>query len=265
MIARQVREHAGGERHPVHAAQRQRVRRHFHRARAAARVDHLAQQRLDVRRFRRRARRLADVVADAVGHRAEQAAPDAGRFEDRRDQIRRRRLAVRAGDADDLHLAARIAVERRGDQRASASRASSTIAHGTRTPSGAPAARRRSRRRRARSPGARTPCRRRAGPCSATNTCPGRHRPRVVRDAGHGTHGRVGAQPIVSADQTVRRGARRAARPRSWRVPPAPRTPAAIVRSTRRQTAAGVERRARGWDPATRRSRRRRRARSARA
>ena len=45
--------------------------------------------------------------------RAENAAADVGRLEDRREQIRGRRLAVRAGDADDLHVAARIAVERR--------------------------------------------------------------------------------------------------------------------------------------------------------
>ena len=89
------------------------------------------QQRLHVRCLRRRARRFADDVADAVGHRAEQAAPDAGRLENRRDEIRRRGLAVGAGDADHPHLAARDRGRTRRRATASASRASSTIAHGT--------------------------------------------------------------------------------------------------------------------------------------
>ena len=50
---------AGGKRHPVHASQRQRVRRHFHRARAAAASTISRSKRLHVRRLRRRARRLA--------------------------------------------------------------------------------------------------------------------------------------------------------------------------------------------------------------
>jgi len=59
----------------------------FHRAGAAAVIDHLAQQRLDLRRFGRRPGRFADVRArgsDAVGDRTEDSAADARRLEDRR-------------------------------------------------------------------------------------------------------------------------------------------------------------------------------------
>ena len=45
VVAGQIREDARRERHAVDAMQRQRVRRHFHRAGAAPAIDHLAQQR----------------------------------------------------------------------------------------------------------------------------------------------------------------------------------------------------------------------------
>ena len=117
MIAGQVREHAGGERDAIDPAQRQRMRRHLHRAGAALSIDHFAQKLLDVGRFGRRTRRFTDLAADAIGDGPEDAAADAGRVEDRRDEIRRRRLAVGAGDADHPHLAAGIAIERRGQHR----------------------------------------------------------------------------------------------------------------------------------------------------
>ena len=117
VVARQVGEDGGGETHLVDAAKRQRVRRHFHRAGAASTVDHLAQEALNVGRFGRRARRLTQLVANPVRHRAEHAAWNARGFEDGRDQIRGRGLSVRPGDADHLHLCARVAEERGSELR----------------------------------------------------------------------------------------------------------------------------------------------------
>src|SRR5215470_3702371 len=56
-------------------------------------------------------RRLPNLVADAIGDGAEDTALDASGLKDRGHQIRRRRLAVRARDADDPHLLARVAEE----------------------------------------------------------------------------------------------------------------------------------------------------------
>ena len=118
------------------------------------------------------------------------------------DQIRGRRLAVGAGDADHLHLAARDRDRTPRRARASASRASSTIAHGTWTPSGAAcsdtiAAAPRSIAWRANDvPSA-------CWPLSATKTCPGVTRARVVRDAGHRADRGLRAQRIVGPDQTA--------------------------------------------------------------
>ena len=116
MVARQVGEDAGGEAQVVGAAQRQRVRRHFHHARAAAlraacRAASAAAPALPASCAARRASRAADAVAD----RADAPALDAGRLEDRGEHVGRGRLAVGAGDADQRQLLARIAVERRGE------------------------------------------------------------------------------------------------------------------------------------------------------
>src|SRR5947207_888511 len=71
--------------------------------------DNLAEQWLDVGRLRRRPRRLARLVADFVGDRAENAAADVRRLEDRGYQMGGGRLAVGAGDSDHPHLAGRAA------------------------------------------------------------------------------------------------------------------------------------------------------------
>ena len=78
------------------------MRRRLHRARAVARVEHLAKEPLQVDRLGRRALDAAALAADARLDRADQAGPPAGRGEDREEQKRRRRLAVRPGYADDL-------------------------------------------------------------------------------------------------------------------------------------------------------------------
>ena len=132
----------------------------------------------------------------AVRDRAEQAAADAGGLEDRREQIRRRRLAVGAGDADDLHLAARMAVERRGEQRQREPRVLDDRPRHVDVRR-APAARRRRRRRRARSPACANAVPSACWPLSATNTWPGVDRARVVGDAGDDADGRLGAQRVV--------------------------------------------------------------------
>ena len=131
VVARQVGEDAGGEAQVVDAPQRQRVRRHLHHAGAAAVGHHLAQHPLQLGRFRRRPRSRLDLaIADAVADRADAPAADAGRLEDRRQQVRGRRLAVGAGDADERQLVARMAVEG-GRSAASASRAFGTCSQGT--------------------------------------------------------------------------------------------------------------------------------------
>ena len=186
----------------------------------------------------------------AIGDGAEHAAADAGGLEDRRDQIGRRRLAVGAGDADDLHLAARMAIERRGEQ-ASASRASDDHRpRHVRRRAGAGCSER-PRPRRARSPGARTRAPSACCPFSATNTLSRLDRARVVGDAGDRADRRLGAQRIVGAESARVRAARRAVRPRSWLARARRCVATATVRATRRQTRVGLERRARRRHPAT--------------
>ena len=163
VIARQVAEHAGGEAHAVDALQRQRVRRDFHHRGAAALLQHLAQQLLHVGRFRRGARGFAILAADAVGDGAEHAGAKAGGVEDRREQVRRRGLAVRAGDADDRHAPARVIEEAIGEQRQRQPRIANGDPGNRRACPGA-AIRTRSPPRRARPPARRTRRRRRAGP-----------------------------------------------------------------------------------------------------
>ena len=163
VIARQVAEHAGGEAHAVDALQRQGVRRDFHHRRPAAVLQHLAQQLLHVRGFRRGARGFAILAANAVRDGAEHAGAKAGGVEDRRQQVRRRGLAVRAGDADDRHAPARVIEEAIGEQRQRQPR----IANGepgNRRARPAAAIRKRSPPRRAAPPDRRTRRRRRAGP-----------------------------------------------------------------------------------------------------
>jgi len=55
--------------------------------------------------------RFLDFVADAVSNGSEHTARNAGGFEHRGREIRRRGLAVGAGDADHLQLAARMSEE----------------------------------------------------------------------------------------------------------------------------------------------------------
>ena len=183
VVARQVGEDAGGKSQPVDAAERERVRRDFHHTRAAAFDQHLAQHALQLGRFGRRARRVELALVDAIADRADATARHAGGFENRRQHVRGRRLAVRARDADEEQLLARIVVEgrrQRRQRRAIARRPEPGNRH---------VRRRRRSRRRWRSAPRQSPARANFAPSaltprSATNTDPGRHLPRVVGDGG---------------------------------------------------------------------------------
>jgi hypothetical protein len=111
MIASQIGEDASSEADAINALQSQRVRRHLHHAGPASRREHLFHEALDLGRFRRRACRLEVTIAESIQHRPHQPALDPGCLEDRADQICGRGLAVGSGDADDLHLPTRVAVE----------------------------------------------------------------------------------------------------------------------------------------------------------
>ena len=98
-------------------ALRDRDRRGLHRAGLVAGLDHRAQRALEVGRLRRRQPGGLAPAADAALDGAEQPARALRGIQDGRQQERRRRLAVRARDADEVELAARVAVERGGQPR----------------------------------------------------------------------------------------------------------------------------------------------------
>jgi hypothetical protein len=104
MILRQVREDRHVERQAVGAREGQRVRRHLHRHAADAAVAHVREHRLQIERLGRRLVGRACLVAEHVADRADHAGGQAVRAEQRLDQIRGRRLAVRASDADERQL-----------------------------------------------------------------------------------------------------------------------------------------------------------------
>ena len=97
----------------VDSPQGKGVRRRFNDAGAAAGVDHLAQHALERRCLRRRPRRRHLATADLVADGADSPARHPRRLEDRSEQVRRRRLAVGASDANENEIVARVAVERR--------------------------------------------------------------------------------------------------------------------------------------------------------
>ena len=191
------------------------MRRHFHRAGAAAAVDHLAQQTAAPRAPRASCAsrsRTSPPMRYATVPSMPHGMPAASKIDGH--EIRRRRLAVGAGDADDLHLGARMPIERRGEH------------------APAPAARRR------RPPTARATSaarrllghdgdgaafdrllheRRAVGvlPFERDEHVAGLHRARVVGDAGHGGV-RAAARAPCSSGSARDRAARRAARSTSW-------------------------------------------------
>ena len=124
MVLRQVREHERVEADAVEAMQHRRVRGRLERDAAVARVEHLAKRPLQIDRLGRGAHDRPNLSSDPALDGAEQAGPAARRFQDRVQQVRGGRLAVRAGDTGDLELARRLAEEhvRRGRHRSARGR-----------------------------------------------------------------------------------------------------------------------------------------------
>ena len=117
VVLAEVREADRRELRRHEPALRDRDRRGLHRAGLVAGLDHRAQGALEVGRLRRRQPGGLAAAADAALDGAEQPARALRGIQHGRQQQRRRRLAVRAGDADDGELAARVAVERGGQPR----------------------------------------------------------------------------------------------------------------------------------------------------
>ena len=121
MVAGQVREDRRAEMKVVDAPERERVRGGLHHACATPLGDHLAKHPVQFGRFGRRPRGCHFAVGDVVANRTDAAAPDAGRFEDRREEIRRSGLPVGPSDADENEIGAGVAVEscrKRGQRKA---------------------------------------------------------------------------------------------------------------------------------------------------
>ena len=115
MVSREIHEDAGRKMERVDTPQCQRMRRHLHDRRVPAAIDHVAEERLEIGGLRRRPRRVAIFTAGAVDDGTEQAGRKAGGFEDRTEQVRRRGLAVGAGDARETERSCRMVVERGGE------------------------------------------------------------------------------------------------------------------------------------------------------
>ena len=117
MILAQVREDERGEADAIEAAELRAVRRCLHRAAAVTGVEHLPESPLDVNRLRRGPSGRPAFASDPALDRPDQprSCPRSG--EDRVEQKRGGRLAVRAGHAGDLELLARVPEELvRGDR-----------------------------------------------------------------------------------------------------------------------------------------------------
>ena len=101
---------------PVDPVLSQAVRGDLHRHRAHALVRHPREQPLQVRRLGRRAVERHGAPVDAHAGRPDHAGREPGGAEHRLQEVGRRRLPVRAGDADQRHALGRPAEERRGDR-----------------------------------------------------------------------------------------------------------------------------------------------------
>ena len=236
-----------GEPHARDALQHERVRRHFHRARLAAALDHLAQQPLHFRRLRRRVRRVALVGGDRARRervtvpRRPHGSPAASNTDASRYVVVV--LPFVPVTPTTVELLARMAVDdARPVRRAPAARRSCE-ATGTVDAGGRAASRRRSRRRRARRPRRRTSRRRRAARESATKTVPARHGARVVRDARHAASGAAGARSRARARRArASRAAATSAPSVIDRSPPATRASGSVRRSSSTLTSPGLDR-----------------------
>ncbi len=113
VVLREVREHEHREPRAGEPSLRAGDRRRLHRARAVARVQHLAEEPLQVDRLRRVQPRRPLLAPDPALDVREQRGPPPGFVEDRVQQEGGRRLAVRAGDRGDVELLRRLAEEAR--------------------------------------------------------------------------------------------------------------------------------------------------------
>ena len=113
VVLRQVREDEHREPRAREPPLRLRDRGRLHHARAVARVDHLAEEPLQVDRLGRVEPGRPRLAADAPLDVREQAGLPPVGLEDRVQQERGGRLAVRAGDRGDVELAGRVAEEER--------------------------------------------------------------------------------------------------------------------------------------------------------
>ena len=110
-----VRRRLEGHRHQLAQVQRMRGNLHAHDLHARVRHDAQDSEHLDRVRRGQLAGQLG-AAGDAAG-RADDAAADARRLEDALEQEGRRRLALGAGDTDELHALLRVAVEGAGHAR----------------------------------------------------------------------------------------------------------------------------------------------------
>jgi hypothetical protein len=111
MILAQVGEDQYPKADTEQALERRSVRGGFERARAVARLEHLAEGSLEVDRLAGRTDGGATLASDPVLDRAEEAGTAAGRREDREEEEGGRRLPVRACGAGDFELARRLSEE----------------------------------------------------------------------------------------------------------------------------------------------------------
>ena len=110
---REDRHVVGDARHPI---ERETVRCRLHDRHVVAGVDHRAQRRLQLRRFRGRGVRLVILgpATDPGRDRADHPGTSPGRLQGRDREVGRGRLAIGAGDPDDGEVMRRIAEPPRG-------------------------------------------------------------------------------------------------------------------------------------------------------
>ena len=111
MIAREVGECRRREGAPRHAFLRERMARDLHGGHSRSGLHHAREQRLQLVGFRRSVRRLRVPARPARLDGAEKTGREARARANLLGEIRRRRLAVGAGDAEKLHPLRRLAVE----------------------------------------------------------------------------------------------------------------------------------------------------------
>src|SRR6185295_3256912 len=116
VVARQVGEHRGVEARAVDPTLLESVGRDLHRDGGGSRRAHRAQRAEEVARLGRRALAGKALAAEAIAGRAEEARGMPGAVEDRGEERRDGRLAVRAGDAGEDQLAVRMAVDPGGER-----------------------------------------------------------------------------------------------------------------------------------------------------